>query len=300
LNKAKYYIAAISAYTLWGFFSLALEPIHQYAAYDILFHRVFTCAILMFLIVFLFRRNKLKDTFRLIRAMPPKKRMRSIGLNIAGSVFLTSNWFLFIYAMIHISIKSTSLAYLVCPILTTVLAFFILREKLHGLQWLAVAMSIVGCLLVGYGELKELLFSLIIGFSYACYLVSQRMNTGLDTFIVLSFHIILSSLFLLPFYFIYGGGSPAESTFYIYITIIAVFLTILPLFLNLYALTGMNSSVVGMLLNINPIIGFSLATWVFHESNTALQMVAYGIIFLAVIVFNAKEIFIREKKPANA
>jgi chloramphenicol-sensitive protein RarD len=300
LNKAKYYIAAISAYTLWGFFSLALEPIHQYAAYDILFHRVFTCAVLMLVIVFLFRRNKLRDTLHLIRTMTPKKRTRTIWLNIAGSVFLTANWFLFIYAMIHVSIKATSLAYLVCPIITTLLAFFILHEKLHRLQWMAVAMSIVGCLLVGYGDRKDLLFSLIIGFSYACYLVSQRMNSGLDTFIVLSFHIILSSLFLLPFYFIYGGGSPAESIFYLYIAVIAVFLTILPLFLNLYALTGMNSSVVGMLLNINPIIGFSLATWVFHESNSPLQIAAYGIIFLAVIVFNGKEIFIREKKPANA
>ncbi len=150
-------------------------------------------------------------------------------------------------------------------------------------------MSIIGCLLVGYGDIKDLLFSLIIGFSYACYLVSQRMNSGLDTFIVLSFHIILSSLFLLPFYFIYGGGSPAESTFYMYIAIIAVFLTILPLFLNLYALTGMNSSVVGMLLNINPIIGFSLATWVFHESNSPLQIVAYG------IIFSGRDCFQRER-----
>jgi chloramphenicol-sensitive protein RarD len=300
LNKARYYIAAITAYTLWGFFSLALEPIHEYAAYDILFHRVFGCAMLMLIIVFLFRRDKLRNTFRLIGTMPPKKRIRTIWLNIAGSVFLTGNWFSFIYAMIHISVKSTSLAYLVCPILTTLLAFFILREKLHSLQWLAVAMSIIGCLLLGYGDLKDMLFSLIIGFSYACYLVSQRMNSGLDTFIVLTFHIVLSSLFLLPFYFINGTGSPAEFTFYIYIAVIAVFLTIIPLFLNLYALTGLNSSVVGMLLNINPIIGFTLATWVFHESNSPLQIAAYGIIFLAVIVFNGKEIFKWGKKPVNA
>jgi len=300
LDKAKYYIAAITAYTLWGFFSLALEPIQAYGAYDILFHRVFTCAILMLLIVFLFRRNKLRETFQIIRTMSPEKRRRAIWLNIAGSVFLTGNWFSFIYVMIHISIKATSLAYLVCPILTTLLAFFILHEKLNRLQWLAVAMSVLGCLLLACGNLKDMLFSLIIGFSYACYLVSQRMNKGLDTFIVLTFHILLSSLFLLPFYFKFGDGSPGDFKFYMYIAIIAVFLTILPLFLNLYALTGINSSVVGMLLNMNPIIGFSLATWVFHESNTTLQIIAYGIIFSAVIVFNGKEIFVRERKPANA
>ena len=42
-----------------------------------------------------------------------------------------------------------------------------------------------------------MLFSSVIGFSYACYLkVSQRANTGFDTFYCTYFHILLSSLFL--------------------------------------------------------------------------------------------------------
>jgi hypothetical protein len=54
-NKAKYYGAAITAIHL--FFSLVLRPLDAYTAADILFYRVFSCAVLMLLIVFLFRRN---------------------------------------------------------------------------------------------------------------------------------------------------------------------------------------------------------------------------------------------------
>ena len=296
LNKSKYYAAAMTAFTIWGFFSLVLKPIHEYASADILFYRVFSSAILMLLIAFLFKRKKLKETVRVFKSLPKNKKRETIWLNIAGSIFLTGNWFSFIYVMNHISIKATSLAYMICPILTTLLAFFILHEKLSRLQWMSVGLSVVGCLLLSYADLKDMYFSMIIGFSYACYLVSQRINTGFDTFIVLCFHIGLSSLILLPFYHAYSGNLPTEFKFYAYIGIIAVFFTLLPLFLNLFALTGIDSSIVGMLLNINPVIAFILATAVYHEPISLLQIIAYSIIFISVIVFNGKEIFIRKEK----
>jgi chloramphenicol-sensitive protein RarD len=294
-NTAKYYVAAITAYTIWGFFSLVLKPIHAYASSDILFYRVFSCAILMLVIVFLFKRRKLQETVRLIKNLPVHKRRLAILLNVGGSIFLTGNWFSFIYVMNHISIKATSLAYLICPIITTLLAFFVLHEKLSRLQWLSVALSVAGCLLLSYADLRDMYFSMIIGSSYACYLVSQRRNTGFDSFIVLTVHIIISALILLPFYQKFSGTAPAEMKFYIYIGIIAVFFTILPLFLNLYSLTGINSSIVGMLLNINPIIAFTLATGVFLEPISQLQVFAYSIIFISVIIFNWRAIFALKK-----
>ena len=102
-------------------------------------------------------------------------------------------------------------------------------------------------------------------------------------------------MILVPFFLTYSGKLPSAFSFYAMIGIIAVFFTIIPLFLNLYALTGINSSVVGMLLNINPIIAFTLAAWVFHEQINLMQVVSYSIILIAVIVFNGKEIFVRKE-----
>jgi chloramphenicol-sensitive protein RarD len=193
--------------------------------------------------------------------------------------------------MNHVSVKATSLAYLVCPILTTLLAYFILHEKLSKTQWISVGLSIFGCLLLSYADIMDMFFSIIIGFTYACYLVSQRANKGFDKFIVLTFHISLAALFLLPFYPAYSGPVPTEFKFYFCIETIAVLFTIFPLFLNLYALSGLNSSTVGMLLNINPMIAFTLATFVYHEPISPIQVIAYGIIFAAVLVFNSHHIF---------
>lgn len=291
MKNLKYYLAAILAFSIWGFFSLVLRPLHAYASLDILFYRVFSCALIMTLISLLFKRQQIKRDVALFRSLPVKSKWATFNINLCCSLFLTANWFSFIFVMNHVSVRATSLAYLVCPVLTTLLAYFVLREKLSRIQWYSVALSGLGCLLLSYSSLSDMLFSTIVGLSYACYLVSQRRNNGFDKFLVLNVHILLAALILLPFYPSFSAAIPSNYEFYFYVEIIAVLYTIVPLFLNLYALTGMRSSTVGMLLNINPIIAFVLAGLVYHESLGALQLVAYGLVFLSVLVFNSEFIF---------
>jgi chloramphenicol-sensitive protein RarD len=291
LNNLKYYLAAITAFSLWGTFSLVLKPLHSYPSLDILFYRVFSCALIMTLVTVLFRKVKLRNNVSYFKNLIPKDKRRIVGLNILSSILLTGNWFSFIYVMNHISVRATSVAYLVCPIITTILAFFILREKLTRLQWTSVILSAAGCILLSYANLLDMVYSTLIGSTYACYLIIQSVNSKFDKFLVLNFHMILSGLILLPFFPTYSGPVPTDFKFYLYIEIIAVMYTIVPLLLNLYALSGIASSKVGMILNINPIIAFILAGAVYNEALGGLQIVSYSIIFLAVIIFNAKEIF---------
>lgn len=297
MKNLKYYLAAIFAFATWGTFSLVLRPLHAYPSLDILFYRVFSCAVIMTLVTVLFRRSKLKDNIKYFRSIDKKNKQKILGLNILSSILLTGNWFSFIYVMNHISVRATSVAYLVCPIITTILAFFILHEKLTKLQWLSVFLSGVGCVLLSYSNLLDMLYSSLIGSTYACYLIIQSANSKFDKFLILNFHMILAALILLPFFPSSSGPIPTEFKFYLYIGIIAIMYTIVPLLLNLYAMSGIASSKVGMILNINPIIAFILAGAVYHEALGGLQIVAYSIIFLAVIVFNSKEIF-RLKKEA--
>ncbi|HEX7869819.1 MAG TPA: EamA family transporter [Chryseobacterium sp.] len=295
MKNLKYYLAAITAFSLWGTFSLVLKPLHSYASLDILFYRVFSCGIIMTVVTVLFRRLKLKDNLKYFKTLPQNSKKKIVGLNILSSILLTGNWFSFIYVMNHISVRATSVAYLVCPIITTILAFFILREKLTKLQWLSVFLSGVGCILLSYSNLLDMVYSSLIGSTYACYLIIQSVNSKFDKFLVLNFHMILAAFILLPFFPKYSGEVPTEFTFYLYIEIIAVMYTIVPLLLNLYAMSGIASSKVGMILNINPIIAFILAGAVYNEALGGLQIVSYSIIFLAVIIFNAKEIFSLKK-----
>lgn len=295
MKLTKYYLAAVSAFVIWGFFSLALKPLHDYPSLDILFYRVFLCVVLMLAISFGFRRKTINETAVYFKSLTLKQKRNLIFLTLGGSMLLTANWFIFIYVMNHISVKAASFAYLVCPILTTVFAYFILKDKLTKLQWSAVGLSIFSCILLGYGHFEDVFYSLIVAATYALYLVIQKRNTAIDKFLLLSIQLVITAIVLLPFYPFYRGEVPTEISFYIYLLIIAVVFTIIPLFLNLYALKGINSSTVGILLYINPLINFFLAIFYYKEPITSFQILAYTLILVSILIFNAG-LFSKNKK----
>jgi chloramphenicol-sensitive protein RarD len=284
--QLKYYAAALSSFVVWGAFSLVLRPLSDYAALDILTYRVAFAAVIIALISLIFRYRVTKENICLIISLAPNDRLKIISATIFSAIMLALNWYLYIYVMNAVSVNATSLAYLICPILTTVLASIFLKEKLNAGQWTAVALSVLSCVMLSYGHFMDMVYSVIIALSYAIYLVVQKASKKLDKFFTLTLHILISSLFLIPLGMNSGDAVTHSDEFFQYVLIIAVFFTIIPLFLNMYALKGLDSSLVGVLLYINPIIAFLLAIFYFDENITLLQGLAYGLIFTAVIVFN--------------
>ncbi|UFH35257.1 EamA family transporter [Flavobacterium acetivorans] len=294
----KYYSAAFLAFFIWGFFSLALKPLYNYSSLDILFYRVFFSVITMVLINLVFRKKVIQKDWNYFRNMSAKQKRNVVLLTVGGGVFLSLNWFVFIYVMNNVSVKAASLAYLICPILTTVLAFFILNERLSKWQWLAVLISVLSCVLLSINYFESIFYSLIVAATYAMYLVSQRKNSQMDKFLVLTVQLIFIALVLLPFYPVLSGPVPTEPLFYVCLFAIVLFFTIIPLFLNLYALKGINSSAVGIMIYINPIIGFLLAIFFYNEEVSFLQGFSYFLIFVSVLIFNERVLFTRKIKIA--
>ncbi|RTY95201.1 EamA family transporter [Flavobacterium sp. GT3R68] len=296
----KYYIAAFSAFLIWGFFSLALKPLQQYASLDILFYRVFLSVVMMLLINVAFRKKSLVKNWDHFNNLTVQNKRSVVFLTLGGGILLASNWFVFIYVMNHVSVKAASLAYLICPILTTVFAFFLLQEKLSKWQWLAVCISVVSCVFLSFEHFEDIFYSLVVAATYALYLVSQRKNTEIDKFLLLTIQLVFTAIIILPFYPEYSGKLPAESLFYTCLFVIVVVFTIIPLFLNLYALKGINSSTVGIMMYINPIINFVLAIFLYKEEVTGQQLFCYLLILISIVIFNEKIIFSKRSKPVSS
>lgn len=289
---SKHYLAAIASFIIWGFISFGLKPLQQYASTDILFYRMFFCVGLMLIINLVVSRKKLAEAIGVFTGMPLKEKRKLLIATALSGLLLAANWFFFIYVMNHVSVRAASFAYLVCPILTTVLAYFILKEKLTAVQWGAVGLSMIGCILLSLNGFLNIFYSLIVALTYALYLVIQKKITIIDRFLLLNIQLVIACLALLPFFPSLSGPVPQEISFYGYILIMAVVFTIIPLFLNLYALKEVKSSTVGILLYINPIIGFLLSAFYYKEDITALQIVAYSLILISVVVFNSHILFL--------
>ena len=296
MQNFKYYAVAFFAFMLWGFFSLALKPIAYIPSFDILFYRITFSTLLILIFTFFFRRRIFLNDITSFKKRSKKDRKKGLFLTFFGGVLLGINWFLFIYVVNQVNVQSASFAYLICPIVTTFLANILLKEKLQKIQWFSICISLIGCTVYFLSNSNNLLFAFVVALTYALYLISQRSNTYFDKFNTLVFQMLIILILSLPYYIIHGFVVPKEPLFYICIFIIATLFTLLPLYMNLYALKGASASTVGIMIYINPIIAFLLALLYYKEEINVLQFVSYFLILLSVFIFNYQVITNLSKK----
>jgi chloramphenicol-sensitive protein RarD len=286
MNNKKYYAAAILAFTVWGFFPWVLKSLGGYAAGEILYFRIFFSTVLLVLLVTIVRRSKVKADIIKFRTYAPAEKTKIILLWLAGGLLLTVNWLTFIYTVNNVNIRTASFSYLICPVLTAALGYVVLRERMTATQWSALLLCAISCVLMGMNSVSELGYSFTTAITYGLYLVLQRLYKEFDRMTVLSVQILFSFFLLNIFYGYLIDTVPAETSFYVIIAVVAAGFTVLPLFLNLYALVGISSATVGILMYINPIFNFTIAFIVFQEQVSPLQIVGYSIIAVALVLFN--------------
>jgi chloramphenicol-sensitive protein RarD len=288
LKTNPHYLSAFATFIVFGFISLPIRELHGYESSQILYCRVAFALLCLAIIIGVFRRSSLLRTLNQYRHAAPPEQRKFLRNALTGSVFLTVNWLTFIYVINHISVQTGSFSYLLCPIITTLLGFVLLKEKLHITQWAALIISAAACALIGVDSLTNLLFSLFIATSYALYLITQRILRHYDRIVLLAMQVLLALICLSALGTAFRGPVPQEGHFFAMIFVLSSVFTVLPLFLNAYALKGLPASTLGALMYINPIINFALAFGYYGEKATSSQWIAYGLILLSVVVANLR------------
>jgi chloramphenicol-sensitive protein RarD len=286
MDAKKHYVSAVLAFLIWGFFPLVLRTLTTHAAGEILYFRILFSLVTLVLILFGFMRKKTRENIRLLISMTPQARRTVILLTLSGGALLTINWLAFIYVVNEVNIKTASFSYLICPVMTAVLGYILLKEKMTFIQWLAILLCAISCVLMGINNISELGYSLLIALSYALYLISQRKNQGFNRMIVLGVQVLFAFVIMNVFFGQLVGNVIVDGRLYIITLCIALFFTVLPLFLNLYALNKINAATIGVLMYINPLINFLVAFLVFKEGASSIQVIGYAIIAMALVLFN--------------
>lgn len=298
-NRSKYFLAALVAVVIWGFFAIPLRVISDYKPEDILYYRVFISLVITWIVILTFRLKYLRKNIEDLRADSRKERKRLIWLTIFAGFLITGNWFTYIYAVNEVSLTSAAFAYMVCPLITAIGGFFILKERLSGLQLLALGLAVISIIVLSQGSAKEVLWSVLIASLYAFYLIIQRVMGKVDKLVMLGIHLLIATLVILPLFLADFQALPADLHFWLIIILISVVFTIVPLFLSLYALIGMPSSTLGIIIYLNPIVAFGVAFFYFHEGINSHQLYAYTMLAIAVVVFNWSTIKELVKRPVE-
>lgn len=296
-GRGKYFLAAFLGPLIWGFMAVPIRLLKNWSAEDILHYRIILAVSLLWLFNILFRKADLKVDYIHFRQLAKNKRIKITCLTIVSAILLFANWYTYIYCINSISVQAGAFAYILCPLITTAAGYLILKENLNIAQKLSLLVASTGVFMLATGSLTEVLWSLTIGSLYAFYLVLQRIIQGFDKLNMLAIQLAICTLFIIPQMLVDQSPIPQDSTFWSIILTIALLFTIIPLFSSMYALKKISSSTMGIMLYINPIIAFALAVTYFQEQVDPYKYWAYGLIFIAIIIFNSDKIkFLIKKK----
>lgn len=292
-------VAAFLSVAIWGFFSIPLRNLKAFPSEEILYYRIFTSLVVIWIAILLFRRKALKQDLVYFKSIASKEKQIIIYQIFGATILLTLNWYTFIYAVNHVSLQSAAFAYMVCPLITAFGGFLILKEELSKLKLFALAIALSSIVMLATGSFIDVVWSVGIAALYAFYLIIQRKMQHLDKLNVLALQITLAVLFMLPFYLYHHEAFPEGVWFWSNIVVIAAVFTVIPLFLSLYALIGIPSSTLGIIIYLNPIIAFTVAIVYFDEKINSHQVFAYLLLLFAVLLFNwhlIKDIFTFRRK----
>lgn len=299
-GRLKYFLAAVLSVVMWGFFSIPLRKIQHYPSDEILYYRLFTSLILTWVFILLFRIKQINFDLDYFYSLSHKGRNKFIILCLLSGLLISGNWFTYIYAVNNVNLKSAAFAYMVCPLITSLAGFLILKEHLGRFKLIALGIASLSIFILAQGSMRDVLWSIFIATLYTFFLIVQKVLNKVDKFNMLGLQLLIASIFIFPFYMFSFDSFPLDTYFWINILIIAIFFTIIPLYLSLYALIGMPSSTLGIIIYLNPIVAFAVAFFYFHEEISLHQLYAYLLLFIAIVVFNWN--IIREmifKVPAN-
>lgn len=274
------------AYLIWGSFPAFFKLLPEATPLEIVSHRIFWSALFLLFLV-LVRRQAGKIYLALSD--------RNILLTLCGSTLLiATNWLTFLFAIQRGEVLQSSLGYFITPLLSVLLGFIFLGERLSRWQKLSVMLAFSGVLylIIEYGQVPWI--ALILAASFGFYGLLRKV-ARIDALVGLT----VETLLLAPIaagYLIYLSYS-GQSTFltgsinYNLLLPLSGIITAVPLLLFISAARRLQLATLGFLQYITPSLHFVLAVLVFYEPFSQEQFVSFSLIWAGLVVYSVDAIW---------
>lgn len=174
MNDKEIKLGAIQAgfsYFLWGLLPIYWKLLHDVNADEILANRIVWSFVLMLLLLVV--TNKWPLFMKTLKGL--RKNRRRLWSLVIASLLVSSNWFVYIWAVNHDHMIQASLGYYINPLVSVLLGVIFLKEKLSPAQYLSFVMAITGVIIlsVSYGEMPWI--SLALAFSFGFYGLAKKL-----------------------------------------------------------------------------------------------------------------------------
>ncbi|MBY0567104.1 MAG: EamA family transporter RarD [Hyphomonadaceae bacterium] len=138
------FLAAASAYVLWGFMPLYLKLLAAFDVREVLSQRIIWAAPSALIAVFVMSGVKIGW-----RDIATALRPRMLATLTASALFIFMNWGIYVYLVLNARVIESSLAYFLAPLVSVAVGVLFFREKISTAQIIALSLALVGVIVQG-------------------------------------------------------------------------------------------------------------------------------------------------------
>ncbi|MBI3229827.1 MAG: EamA family transporter RarD [Burkholderiales bacterium] len=272
---------AASAFFCWGLFPLYFKVLHQIPSLQMVAHRMLWSLVFLFIVLTVLKRWAW---------LPPIFKQKKVLLGFfASAVLLSTNWFVYIWAVNNGRVIDSSLGYFINPLVNVMMGYLLLKERLRPWQWAAISLAAGGVLwltILG-GQLPWV--ALTLAFSFATYGL-LRKTASLGALEGLAMETIV--LFPLAFGYLIWLSLHGENMFVHVDTATQIWLvlagpiTAIPLLLFAAAARRIPLSLLGLFQYIGPTMQLILGIMLFHEPFKFDRFIGFAFIWTALALYS--------------
>lgn len=277
------YGLGLLAYVIWGFFPLYFRLLENIPALEIVVQRIVWSAIFGTLLLLIWKHRGWRQE---LCAHPGR-----LGILAVSGLLVTANWTIYVWAINNEHMLEASLGYYINPLVNVLLGLVLLKERLRRLQWLAVALAVIGVAQQIWllGQFPWVALSLALTFGIYGLIRKQAPVAALPGLVVETWFIVpIALIWLLCF----AKGPTTQWTFWANLnaqTLLLVMagpITLVPLIFFNAAARRLPYATLGFLQYLAPTLVLLQAVFLFGESLDRERLYAFAFIWVALIIYS--------------
>lgn len=286
---------ALCAYVIWGMFPIYFKSLQEIPPLEVLMYRMVWA--LTFLAIVLSVRRQWAWLW------PVLKRPRVLAGFTASALLLSSNWFLYIWAVNQDRVVDASLGYFMTPLVNVLLGSVILKERLRALQWMAVGMAALGVLWLTWQSGHPPWVSLMLGITFGMYGLLRKTAAlgtleGLSLETMLLFPLAIISLLFMTSQGAHGFADASTTTKWLMIASGPI--TAIPLLMFAAAARLVPLSTMGLMQYITPSLQLMAGIWLYHEPFGGARLIGFAAIWIALTLYTIDGLWFSYGRPRKS
>lgn len=271
----------LGAYLLWGVLPLYFPLLAPAGAVEIIAHRV-----VWSLVFCAFLLTVTRGWAPFVAAVRHRRTLATLSL---AAVLVAVNWLVYVYSVLSGQVVDAALGYFINPLVTVLLAVFVLGERLRTVQWVALGFGAVAVVVITVGYARLPWIAVVLAVTFGLYgLIKNRVGRtvtalaglGVETAVLTP----LAAGYLVWLQVTGTGAFTGHGAWHAVALLCAGVVTATPLLLFGAAARVLPLRTIGMLQYVTPTMQFLLGLLVFHEQMPAARWAGFALVWVALVI----------------